>query len=295
LVMLDKNGCSDTNSKVITVHPTPFANVTVNAECLGSTSQFQSNANVADGSIRTYRWNLADGSVSGDINPIYRYLTAGNYKVNLRVISNQGCVFDTFGFADVYENPIAKIYSAQRLVSKSTTDSTYEEGLATINNPEYQFTDEQQNLDYTYEWDFGDNSNPSYDMTPSHRYGDTGTYYVSLAVTNTYGCMDYDQLTVQVLPDHYLLLPSAFSPNNDGHNDVWQPLGRFHSIRDFVLTIHDANGILVFKTNDITEAWNGKFLNNGDDVSAGLYEVNIAFSDVYKKRFVYQKRVTVVK
>jgi gliding motility-associated-like protein len=91
------------------------------------------------------------------------------------------------------------------------------------------------------------------------------------------------------------LLPSAFSPNNDSHNDTYKPLGRFHSIRDYQITIHDANGLLVYQSNDILQEWNGKWNNVGEDAPAGMYEVSIAFIDVFQQKHKYNKRVTLVR
>jgi len=46
----------------------------------------------------------------------------------------------------------------------------------------------------TYNWDFGD-GNSSMDESPSHLYGDTGTYEVKLVVTNPVACPDKDSAT----------------------------------------------------------------------------------------------------
>jgi len=295
LILLDANGCSDTAAKMVTVHPTPDAQITVDAECLGSFSKFAANSTIATGSITNWRWNFGDGSLSGDVNPQYRYNLAGTYDVKLKVTSDMGCYFETQQSATVNENPTAKILTPQRLISKTATDSTYEEGLATINMPEYLFTDQDQRFDYSYEWDFGDGTDLSFEMKPSHQYTDTGIFNVSLKVTNSNGCSEFDQYDITVLPDHLILLPSAFSPNGDSHNDTYRPLGRFHSIRDYQITIHDGNGLRVFSSRDILEAWNGKWNNVGEDVPAGLYEVNIAFIDAFKQKYVYKKRVTLVR
>jgi gliding motility-associated-like protein len=295
LVLLDANGCSDTATKTVTVHPTPEASIAVAPVCLGEFNEFKSNATIASGSITNWRWNFGDGSVSGDVDPKYRYTQPTFYVVSLKVTSDKGCFNEYKDAARVYPKPVAKILTPQRLVSKSTSDSSYEDGLATINNPEYKFMDQDQSADVSYEWDFGDGTDFSNEMTPSHRFGDTGTFTVSLTLTNADGCSEFDQLDAQILSDHLILLPSAFSPNNDSHNDTYKPLGRFHSIRDYQITIHDANGLLVYQSSDIWQEWNGKWNNIGEDAPAGMYEVSIAFIDVFQQKHVYNKRVTLVR
>jgi PKD repeat protein len=295
LVILNTNGCSDTADKIVVIHPTPTSNIMVDSECIGTENQFYSNAGVSSGTLTSLSWNFGDGSLAGDLNPQHKYTEPGSYKVTLRVVSDQGCYLETKTEASVYENPIAKIVQPLRLVNKALNDSAYEEGFATINNPEYLFSDEQQIFDNSYEWNFGDGSDPSYEMKPSHRYSDTGSFAVSLLVTNPNGCMASDQIETKILPDHLILLPSAFSPNGDSHNDTYKALGRFHSIQKYRMTVNDANGILVFSTDDVLQFWNGKFNNTGYELSPGMYEVNIVMIDVYQQKYKYSKRVTLVR
>src|SRR4030095_15650834 len=53
---------------------------------------------------------------------------------------------------------------------------------------------------------------------------DTITYY--LTVTSPEGCKTIDSITVNVRWDALVVVPSAFSPNSDGHNDLLRLLVR---------------------------------------------------------------------
>lgn len=66
-------------------------------------------------------------------------------------------------------------------------------------------------------WDFGDGMVSS-EQNPTHAYGDTGLYTVTLVVTNTDGCVDSIQSEVYVSPE--LMIPNVFTPNGDKKNDV---------------------------------------------------------------------------
>jgi gliding motility-associated-like protein len=59
-------------------------------------------------------------------------------------------------------------------------------------------------------------------------------------------------------------LPNAFSPNGDGHNDVFRILGDANKVD---LRIFNRWGEEVFYTNEISVGWNGTYkgneLNNG--------------------------------
>ena len=72
-----------------------------------------------------------------------------------------------------------------------------------------------------------------------------------------------DSLTIYVL-DELVYLPTAFSPNGDGNNDGFRPIVVDDNI-DFdswEFSIYNRWGELVFKTNDVNEAWDGTY--NGE-------------------------------
>lgn len=65
-----------------------------------------------------------------------------------------------------------------------------------------------------------------------------------------------------------VFVPNIFSPNGDGHNDLFRP----HlacDISNFSLMIFDRWGGLVYETSLYEEAWNGNY--NGNPVDNGVY------------------------
>jgi gliding motility-associated-like protein len=63
-------------------------------------------------------------------------------------------------------------------------------------------------------------------------------------------------------------MPNAFSPNNDGLNDLYKPvLGCLPTTFD--LSVYSKWGQLVFRTNDYKNYWNGIF--NGKPLPVGVY------------------------
>lgn len=53
-------------------------------------------------------------------------------------------------------------------------------------------------------------------------------------------------------------IPNAFTPNGDGHNDIWKPVfSDTLSVKQYDLQIFDRNGVMVFWTNDPTDGWDG--------------------------------------
>ena len=66
-------------------------------------------------------------------------------------------------------------------------------------------------------------------------------------------------------------LPNAFTPNNDGFNDLFTPILPFRFIDHVDMKIFDRWGNLVFTTSDPMLNWNGKDIKTGKDVSEGIY------------------------
>lgn len=100
----------------------------------------------------------------------------------------------------------------------------------------------------------------------------TVTYVVS--VTDTNGCsLGSDSVTVAVdttceiiLPPG-MMIPTAFSPNGDGKNDLLHVLGK--DILSYQLDIYNRWGQLIFTATDKTPGWNGTF--NGEKQEVGVY------------------------
>jgi gliding motility-associated-like protein len=97
----------------------------------------------------------------------------------------------------------------------------------------------------SYEWQDGS-------MRRTFTASENGTYWVR--VFND-GCANIDTIEVQ-LCEGYIHAPSAFTPNNDGLNDVFRIISSDLTI-DFRLYIFDRHGQMIFETDDIDQGWDG--------------------------------------
>lgn len=143
--------------------------------------------------------------------------------------------------------------------------------ITTMNNPTITFTNQSQGAN-SYVWNFGDPNRPDVDTTPNptFSYSAPGTYTVVLMARNNQGCADFYVCTncIQVLA-RKVFLPSAFSPNGDGKNDVFRPLpleDKFHFTR---LEVYDRWGQQVFAGDDVL-AWDGR-ASDGRPLDPGTY------------------------
>ena len=84
----------------------------------------------------------------------------------------------------------------------------------------------------------------------------SGLYYVTVA--NLQGCEATD--SVQVVVDcKGVYFPTAFTPNADGKNDAFGPVGDVGALSDYHLRIYSRWGQIVFDTQNPFEKWNGLF------------------------------------
>ena len=89
----------------------------------------------------------------------------------------------------------------------------------------------------------------------------------SVQVTDQYGCVGFDEVTLRNICPTVIYVPNAFSPNFDGYNDYFQVYAE-----DYVkmrLRIFDRWGNFLFEGNSAEESWDGTF--NGKDMKQGVY------------------------
>ena len=104
------------------------------------------------------------------------------------------------------------------------------------------------------------------------------TYKVE--VINTGGCKATDEITIFVKCDNNVIsMPTAFSPNDDGKNDRFYPLGS-SSIRISSFKIFNRLGQMIFingnfHVDDKSGGWDGRY--KGEELPAGTYIYTIEF------------------
>jgi gliding motility-associated-like protein len=91
---------------------------------------------------------------------------------------------------------------------------------------------------------------------------------------NQYNCIGKDTVRLKTIcTDGYIYIPTAFTPNRDGKNDVFTINGYGVRIINF-LRIYNRWGEIIFEKknfypNDLSSAWTGKF--KGVDAPTGAY------------------------
>jgi len=139
-----------------------------------------------------------------------------------------------------------------------------------------------------WNWDFGDNTINEVVQNPSHTYQDTiGMYQISLIVTDNLGCVDTATRNIWISDEYWMYIPNAFTPDNDGVNDVF--CLQHHGIREetFNFHIYDRFSNLVYSTDEVeklecllnSNGWDGRHYETGNDLPMGAYIFEVYFQD----------------
>ncbi len=260
------NGCYDTITKVVVVNSVPFPNFYYDTPCEGHPTHFYDSSFVNPGNITGWNWVFADGGKDTiNKNPPHTYVSAGIYNVVLTVTSNNGCKATVTKPVNVRPKPTANFGMTNNptLAQETVYFSDFSTPASTI---------------VTWHWNFGDSISSNV-QTPEHFYNNQGEFTVSLTISDQYGCSDTIRkpISVTLLP----LVPSAFSPNGDGANDLlFVKGGPFENMH---FRVYNNWGALIFETTDQKIGWDGKY--NGEDQPMSVY-VWVLDVDIYNNKSV---------
>jgi gliding motility-associated-like protein len=250
-VAYGSNGCNDTMRKPIEIYFLPQAMFYQNTPCVGNVTQFNDSTTSLSGSITNWLWNFGDGQTSAFQNPQHAFGSVTNYSVSLVVTSEHGCKDTIRKNVTVIAGPNADFSinpnPAQALETVTFTDLST--GPSSLVN---------------WYWAFGDSAvGNSQNIT--HVYDNQGVLQVFLVVKDINGCLDSARkdISIILLPD----VPTAFTPNGDGKNDLF--LVRGGPFKTINIRVYNNWGQLIFETNDQFEGWNGTF--NGTEQPLGVF------------------------
>ena len=166
----------------------------------------------------------------------------------------------------------------------------------TIGDASVNFIDNSTGNITSWLWNFGDGTPTANSQTATHVYYSTGTFYVSLTVTDNNGCTDTYTDSVVVHDIFAFYIPNCFSPNGDNTNDIFLPKGLSIDPNNYKMMIFDRWGNLVFSTINLAEGWNGTYMNKGnpDNSVMGVYVYRILLNDVTGAKHHYIGHITLI-
>ncbi|MDQ3102212.1 MAG: PKD domain-containing protein, partial [Bacteroidota bacterium] len=257
LVLQGTNGCGIvTDTLTAAVLNAPLVNIDLTTEC-GSNSVAFSNTTTG---ASTYNWSFGDGNSSDVEAPVHQYATAGTFEATLVATSSIGCETQQTIVVIIPEVPIASFTAPLEIEAFESVDLTSTSTGAT-----------------QWDWNTGDGTTDLSGETVQHVYTEEGTFQIELIVMNDAGCSDTATANITVtefiepVPEPITVLPAgiptAFSPNGDGMNDVFRVRGG--PFAEFDLRIYDNWGVQIFNSGEQSIGWDGSYRSK--DQPGGVY------------------------
>ncbi len=263
-------GCkSIQKDSTFTIYGKPKIDIAINDSCINRDIFFNaisSNSNL----VTKWFWNFNNqGFLQRNQFIIRRYTTEQNNPIKLIGQTVNGC-------KDTLTRPF-RIYENHAFAGRDT--------IAALSQP-VQLDAGGSNMLY-YSWSPSLGLNSSSIRNPIANL-DRDQLYV-LNSMSIYGCDARSEIFIKRYKGPELFIPSAFTPNNDGLNDVLKviPVGikAFYSF-----AVYNRFGNRLFYTNDYTRGWDGTF--HGEKSAPGTYVYLIRALDYHGKEIM--KKGTVV-
>ncbi len=110
-------------------------------------------------------------------------------------------------------------------------------------------------------------------------------------VTRPEGCFGEDEIVVRVFStDPDIFMPTAFTPNNDGKNDILKPIAVGITRLDY-FRIYNRWGQLIYETRELESGWDGNF--NGSPQASGTFVFVVQGID-YTGKVIFKKGTCVL-
>jgi gliding motility-associated-like protein len=208
--------------------------------------------------ITSWEWYLDEALISTDQNPAVAYFEAGTYDLKLVTTTNNGCTSDSTlqHYLSIYPKPEAGFtLDRDEVVMYGATVEVTNTASGDITN---------------WSYDFGDGTVESF-QDGQHMYDTWDNYSITQIVMNTFGCSDTLIREVLVSPSLVINIPNAFTPEGNGHNDVFRPVLFGSEVLQYEFVIFDRWGKTVFTTNSTEGSWDGTVGLTGVGAQDGVY------------------------
>ena len=221
-----------------------------------------------------FLWKFSDGTTSKEKMPKHVFKNAGVYSVELVVKS------------DLSGKSISKI------VDKYITVNKTPKAIFTLTNDEniYYLNGPEKHLSLIWQVD---SKTISTDIDPEYEFKTIGESEIKLIVENEFNCKSDYSKTVKIEP--VIQMAEAFTPDNNGDNELFGPVAENIDDYKYFLYIYNAYGKIIFKSNYANQAWNGKVNNSNNIAKDGSYIWKLEIQDNFGNKVTKQGQVKLFK
>lgn len=236
--------CSANDTIDVNVLPAPVADAGTGGEiCFGQTFQLRGNGGVS------YQWSPATYLSSSSVNNPVSTPTQ-TIRYSLMVTDANGC--------QSLQPDIVQVNVTPPIVITISKDTAVAMGDV--------FQLQASSVANNYVWSPGFGLNNIYVPNPIVTVTGDITYKVT-ATTNA-GCKGEASVTLKVYKGPDIYVPTAFTPNGDGKNDVFKPFPV--GIKNYTyFRVYNRWGQVIFSTSEFNKGWEGKV--NGIEQPSGTY------------------------
>lgn len=238
-------GCVDTLYKEMIIFPDPVVTVVDGDTCLGSSVQLQATGGVS------YSWSPSAGLNSTTVsNPIATPAFTTDYIVT--VTSGDGCAVSDTAHVYIQQPPPQVTWDTTIVIGQSLYLSAADAGGS-----------------FTYVW--SPNDSLSCPTCPVPWLFPLSNHHYTVTISDTMGCFTVDSyLDVYIKYVSSLDVPSAFTPNGDGTNDIIYVNG-WGIKRLIEFKIYNRWGELLFVSTDLKDGWDGTFKGVPQNIETYVY------------------------
>ena len=239
-IVTNGHGCSRTMDAIVTFVAPPVVDLGPDTVLCDGETLLLDAANAP----ASYEWN------TGATIQAIPVTATGAYSVS---VSNGYCV--SSDIINVYFNEAPTPFS-ERLVHVCLEEE-----------PHHVLLD-AGNTGSTFLWNTGQNGQ----TIRANAYG-----WYGVRITNVFGCQLTDSIEVVEYCPSTIFAPNTFTPNGDGLNDTFMPVGR--NIATMELRIFDRWGHEIFHSTDMSLGWDGRYRGEMVTDDVFVWKANYRFYD----------------
>lgn len=276
LVVNEDGECGESAESEIHVFPGFFPAFTF-SECENNPTKFKDLTETRYGVVDSWSWYFGEEGNASDTshakNPVYTYPTTGNKLVSLVVTNSKGCI-------DTVDKEILVLGNA--FAGNDTT--------VVVGQP-LQFN---ASAGASYSWlPATDLSNGAIQNPIGIYSGNYDSIRYKVLIFNEPDCLDSAFVTVHIYKSApKIFVPTAFTPNGDGKNDLFKPVAVGISKMEY-LRVFNRWGQLVFSSKSDREGWDGKI--KGKEQATGTFVWLVKGVDYLGKVFFAKGTVMLIR
>lgn len=249
LVVNKGSTCPDSITRLVKVYPDYAADYEYDGlQCPNAEIEFVDMSEATYKPVVKWEWDFGDGATSQAQNPKHIYTEGGDYDVTLVSTSIKGC-----------RDTAVKSITVENFKPFAGNDTIIVKG---------EYIDFNAQGGSVFEWTPTANLNTGTSPNPRGFYPDTGMYRYNVYIRSPLGCEGNDSINVWVVAQPSLFVPSAFTPNGDGKNDLFRPLSVGYRAYKY-FRVFNRWGELVYETEAIRGGWDGYY--RGKKAELGTY------------------------